>query len=71
MAEKGNVIIEEQRVYYKIRAQLGSSPKDVKADLDTVYGDKALAYQTITRWIRLFKDRRTEAKDAPRAGRPL
>ena len=39
--------------------------------MDTAYGDKALAYPTITRWIRLFKDGRTEAKDAPRAGRPL
>ena len=54
MAEKGNVIIEEQRVYCKIRAQLGSSQKDVNAELDNVYEDKALAYPTVTRWIGLF-----------------
>ena len=43
----------------------------VKADLEYVYGDKALAYPTVTRPIRLLKGGRTKAKDAPRAGRSL
>ena len=64
-------LIEEQRVYCKVRALLGISPSDIIADLDVVYGGAALKYTTITKWMRRFKEGRTDFKDEPRPGRPL
>ena len=39
--------ISEQRVYCKIRAQLGFSPTEIHADLQNVYGNGALKYATV------------------------
>ena len=61
----------QARQYCKICALFGISSKDINDDLDTVYGDNALAYLTVIKWIHLFKKCRTEVKDDPRAGRPL
>ena len=71
MAEKCKDLIEEQLVYCKVRALLGISPSDIKADLDVVYGDAALKYATITKWLCRFKEGRTDFKDEPRPVRPL
>ena len=39
--------ISEQRVYCKIRVQLGFPPTEIHADLDIVYGNGALKYATV------------------------
>ena len=43
--------ITEQRVYCKIRAQLGFPPTEIHADLQTVYGNGALKYATVSKWV--------------------
>ena len=44
--------ISEQRVYCKIRAQLGFPATEVHADLQKVYGNGALKYATVCKWVR-------------------
>ena len=43
--------ISEQRVYCKIRAQLGFPPTEIHADLQKVYGNGA-----VYKWVRCFND---------------
>jgi hypothetical protein len=43
----------------------------IKTDLDLVYGENALPYRTIARWLSVFKELRTNVKDDPRPGRPI
>ena len=44
--------ISEQRVYCKIRAQLGFPPTEIHAYLQKVYGNGALKYATVCKWVR-------------------
>ena len=46
--------ISEQRVYCKIRAQLGFPPTEIYADLQKVHGNGALKYATVCKWVRLL-----------------
>ena len=71
MANKENSFSLEQRSFCKIRALLGYSPSDIKADLDKVYGTNALSYHVVARWVRNFKDGRESVENEPRPGRPL
>lgn len=71
MADKGNNFQDEQRAYCKIRALLGVAAPDIKSDLDNVYGDSALSYATVRRWVRLFTSGREATKDEARPGRPV
>ena len=50
--------ISEQRVYCKIRAQLRFPPTEIHADLQKVYGNGALKYATVCKWVRHFNDGR-------------
>ena len=43
--------ISEQRAYCKIRAQLGFPPTEIHADLQKVYGNSALKYATVCKWV--------------------
>ena len=43
--------ISEQRVYCTIRAQLGFPPTEIHADLQNVYGNSALKYATVCKWV--------------------
>ena len=63
--------ISEQRVYCKIRAQLGYPPTEIHADLRNVYGNGALKYATVCKWVRRFNDGRETIENDPRGGRPL
>ena len=63
--------ISEQRVYCKIRAQLGFPPTEIHADLQTVYGNSALKYATVCKWVRRFNDGRESVEIDPRVGRPV
>ena len=63
--------ISEQRVYCKIQAQLGFLPTEIHADLQKVYGNGALKYATVCKWLRRFNDGRESIENDPRVGRPV
>ena len=63
--------ISEQRVYCKIRAQLGFPPTEIHADLQKVYGNGALKYATVCKWVCYFNDGRESIENDPRVGRPV
>ena len=63
--------ISEQRLHCKIRAQLGFPPTEIHADLQTVYGNGALKYATVCKWVRCFNDGRESIENDPRVGRPV
>ena len=58
----------EQRVYCKIRAQLGFPPTEIHADLQEVYGNGALKYATVCKRVRCL-DGRESIENAPWVGR--
>ena len=57
------------RVYCKIRAQLGFLPTEIHADLQKVYGNGALKYATVCKWVHRFNDDRESIENDPRVGR--
>ena len=63
--------ISEQRAYCKIRAQLGFPPTEIHADLQKVYGNGALKYATVCKWVRHFNDGRESIENDRRVGRPV
>ena len=63
--------ISEQRVYCKIQAQLGFPPTEIHADLQKVYGNGALKYATVFKWVCRFNDGRESIENDPRMGRPV
>ena len=70
MASKSSIIEQEQRAYIKFRSLLKDSNRNIHNDLVGVCGDQALAYSTVRRWVRLFREGRDSIEDEPRAGRP-
>ena len=63
--------ISEQRVYCKIRAQLGFPPTEIHADLQKVYGNGALKYATYCKLVCRFNDGQESIENDPRVGRPV
>ena len=63
--------ISEQRVYCKIRAQLRFPPTEIHADLQKVYGNGALKYATVCKWVCRFNDGRESVENDPLVGRPV
>ena len=63
--------ISEQRVYCKIQAQLGFSPTEIHTDLQKVYGNGALKYATVSKWVRPFNDGWESIENDPGVGRPV
>ena len=63
--------IFEQRVYCKIRAQLRFPPTEIHAYLQKVYGNSALKYATVCKWVRRFNDGWESIENDPRVGRPV
>ena len=63
--------ISEQRVYCKIQAQLGFLATEIHADLQKVYGNGALKYATVCKWVCHFNDDRESVENDPRVGRPV
>ena len=61
--------ISEQRVYRKIQGQLGFPPTQIHADLQKVYGNSALKYATVCKWVRCFNDGRESIENDPWVGR--
>ena len=60
----------EQRVYCKIRAQLGFLPTEIHADCKK-FENGALKYATVCKWVRLFNDGPESIENDPRVGRPV
>ena len=63
--------ISEQRVYCKIRAQLSFPPTEINADLQKVYGNGALKYASVCKWVRHFNDGLESTENDPQVGRPV
>ena len=63
--------ISEQRVYCKIQAQLGFPPTEIYADLQNVYGNGALKYATVCKWVRRFNDGWESIESDPQVGTPV
>ena len=63
--------ISEQRVYCKIRAQLGFPQTEIHADLQKVYGNGALKYAIVCKWVCRFNDGRESIENDPQVGRPV
>ena len=63
--------ISEQRTYCLIRAQLRFPPTEIHADLQKVYGNGALKYATVCKWVRRLNDGRESIENDPRVGRPV
>ena len=62
---------EEQRAYCKICGLLGKSASEIKAELDTVYGENTPPYRTVVSWVSYFKEGRSGVKDETRQCRPV
>ena len=58
--------ISEQRVYCKIRTHLGFPVTEIHADLQKVYGNGALKYATVCKWICHFNDGWESIENDPR-----
>ena len=63
--------ISEQRVYCNIQAQLGFPPTEIHADFQKVYGNGALKYATVCKWLCRFNDGQESIENDPRVGRPV
>ena len=61
----------EQRVYCRIRAQLGFPQTEIHADLQKVYGNGALKYATVCKLVCCFNDGRESIENDPQMGRPV
>ena len=63
--------ISEQRAYCKIQAQLRFPPTEIHAELQKVYGNSALKYATVCKWVHGFNDGRESIENDPLVGRPV
>ena len=63
--------ISEQRVYCKIRTQLGFPPSEIYADLQKVYGNSAVKHATVCKWVHRFNDGWESIENDPRVGSPV
>ena len=59
--------ISEQRVYWKIQAQL----RFPSTEIHKSYGNGALKYATVCKWVRHVNDGRESIENDPRVGRPV
>ena len=49
----------------------GFPPTEIHANLQKVYGNGALKYATVCKWVRCFNDGRESIENDPRVGRPV
>ncbi|CAF1395072.1 unnamed protein product [Adineta steineri] len=59
------------RSYIKTRWLLGLTATQIYNELTTAYGQDAVSYRTVARWIERFSNEREGLEDNPRSGRPL
>ena len=55
---------------YLISALEGNAAKEISERLKNVYGDSALSYASVKRWVTQFKSGSSSITDKPRSGRP-
>ncbi|UYV80174.1 PPP6R2 [Cordylochernes scorpioides] len=60
----------ELRSVIRFLAAKKNSAKDIHTELCQVYGEGCMSSGMVRRWVREFKNRRTDVHDEPRAGRP-
>jgi transposase len=60
----------EQCYTIKFCAKLNKSLANTHQMIQEAYGDSALSYSQVSRWLKLFKNGREEVEDDPRSGRP-
>ena len=46
------------------------TPKEIKVEMDEVYGTSTSVFATVYNWVNEFKRGRTSTKDEHRSGRP-
>jgi hypothetical protein len=63
--------ISEQRIYCKIRVQLGFPPTEIHAGLQKVSWNGALKYATVCKEVRRFNDGRKSIENDSRVSRPV
>ena len=61
----------EFRVLIKHLYLKGSTPKEIKDELNGVHGISAPVFATVHNWVNEFKRGRTSTKDEHRSGRPV
>ena len=59
-----------QKAVIEFLSNEGIAPKEISERLRTVYGDDALSYATVKRWVVHFNSGNKEITDRPRSGRP-
>ena len=60
----------EQRYAIKFCDKLNKSLAETHQMIQEAYGDSALSYSQVSRWLKLFKNGREEVEDDPLSGRP-
>jgi transposase len=61
----------EQRALIRFFTLKGLKAKEIRAELELVYGPEALALLTVKKWRKRFHEGRTDLIDNRRPGRPV
>ena len=60
----------KQKAVIKFLLKEGIAAREISDRLRNVYGESALSYPTVRRWVAEFKGGRSDIIDNPRSGRP-
>src|SRR5277367_5468553 len=60
----------KQKAVIEFHAFEGNAAKEISDRLKNVYGDSALSYASVKRWVTRFKSGGSSITDKPRFGRP-
>jgi transposase len=61
----------EQKAVIRFVTLKGLKTKEIRAELESVYGPEALALSTVKKWRKRFQKGRTDLIDDRRPGRPV
>ena len=61
----------KQKAVIEFLAFEGNASKEISGRLKNVYGDSALSYASVKRWVTHFKSGGSSITDKPRSGRPF
>ncbi|PRD25756.1 UNVERIFIED_CONTAM: hypothetical protein NCL1_39999 [Trichonephila clavipes] len=61
----------EQRAYIKIAVLRGRNAMECHSELVEAFGNNALPYHTVARWVGNFQLGRVSTSDEQRSGRPV
>ena len=59
----------KQKAVIKFLLKEGTAAREISDRLRNVYGESALSYPTVRRWVAEFKGGRSDIIDKPRSGR--